>query len=81
MPGDSTFNILLLALGYFIVPFISAFIIHELCKSLYHHIMIIFIDLKSRTNNIILRYLSIYSNVDAFYLNFYCILILYYVYN
>lgn len=32
MPGDSTFNILLLALGYFIVPFISAFIIHELCK-------------------------------------------------
>ena len=79
MPGDSTFNILLLALGYFIVPFISAFIIHELCKSLYHHIMIIFIDLKSLTNNIILRYLSIYSNVDAFYLNFYCILILYYV--
>ena len=32
MPGDSTFNIILLALGYFIVPFISAFIIHELCK-------------------------------------------------
>ena len=55
MPGDSTFNILLLALGYFIVPFISAFIIHELCKSLYHHIMIIFIDLKSLTNNIILK--------------------------
>ena len=70
MPGDSTFNILLLALGYFIVPFISAFIIHELCKSLYHHIMIIFIDLKSLTNNIILRYLSIYSNVDAFLFEF-----------
>ena len=70
MPGDSTFNIILLALGYFIVPFISAFIIHELCKSLYHHIMIIFIDLKSLTNNIILRYLSIYSNVDAFLFEF-----------
>ena len=54
MPGDSTFNIILLALGYFIVPFISAFIIHELCKSLYHLIMIIFIDLKLHINNIIL---------------------------
>ena len=32
MTGDVTMNIILLAFGYFIIPFASAFIIHELCK-------------------------------------------------
>ncbi|HCY7425052.1 TPA: PTS transporter subunit IIC [Staphylococcus aureus] len=32
MSGDPTMNIILLALGYFVVPFVSAFIVHELCK-------------------------------------------------
>ncbi|HDK4313735.1 TPA: PTS transporter subunit IIC [Staphylococcus aureus] len=32
MSGDSTMNIILLALGYFVIPFVSAFIVHELCK-------------------------------------------------
>lgn len=32
MPGDSTMNIILLAIGYFVIPFISGFIVHELCK-------------------------------------------------
>ncbi|MBO1199176.1 PTS transporter subunit IIC [Staphylococcus simiae] len=32
MPGDPTMNIILLAIGYFIIPFISGFIVHELCK-------------------------------------------------
>lgn len=34
MTGDVTMNIILLAFGYFIIPFASAFIIHELCKKL-----------------------------------------------
>lgn len=32
MSGDPTMNIILLALGYFVIPFVSAFIVHELCK-------------------------------------------------
>lgn len=34
MDGDPTVNIVLLILGYFVIPFVSAFIIHELCKKL-----------------------------------------------
>ncbi|HCZ0667397.1 TPA: PTS transporter subunit IIC [Staphylococcus aureus] len=32
MSGDPTMNIILLALGYFVIPFVSAYIVHELCK-------------------------------------------------
>ena len=32
MPGDQMTNIIMLVVGYFIIPFISAFIVHELCK-------------------------------------------------
>lgn len=32
MPGDATMNIVLLLFGYLIIPFVSAFIIHEICK-------------------------------------------------
>ncbi|SCS35638.1 PTS transporter subunit IIC [Staphylococcus caeli] len=32
MDGDPTMNIILLVFGYFIIPFVSAFFVHELCK-------------------------------------------------
>lgn len=32
MEGDSFTNIVLLAFGYFIIPFVSGFIIHQVCK-------------------------------------------------
>ena len=32
MPGDQMTNIIMLVVGYFIIPFISGFIVHELCK-------------------------------------------------
>ncbi|MBF0814313.1 PTS transporter subunit IIC [Staphylococcus xylosus] len=32
MDGDPTTNIILLVFGYFIIPFVSAFFVHELCK-------------------------------------------------
>lgn len=32
MSGDSMTNIILLAIGYFIIPFVSAFFVHMLCK-------------------------------------------------
>ncbi|MBF2757785.1 MULTISPECIES: PTS transporter subunit IIC [unclassified Staphylococcus] len=34
MPGDATMNIILLIFGYLVIPFVSAFIIHEICKKL-----------------------------------------------
>ncbi|PNZ70891.1 PTS transporter subunit IIC [Staphylococcus croceilyticus] len=34
MPGNVTMNIILLTFGYLIIPFVSAFIIHEICKKL-----------------------------------------------
>ena len=36
MSGDTSFNIILLIIGYFVVPFIGAFIIHHLCKRFIH---------------------------------------------
>ena len=32
MSGDPTMNIILLIFGYFIIPFVAAFFVHELCK-------------------------------------------------
>ena len=54
MTGDVTMNIILLAFGYFIIPFASAFIIHELCKNSFLVILTIFIDLKFQSSNICL---------------------------
>ncbi|MCD9076276.1 PTS transporter subunit IIC [Staphylococcus haemolyticus] len=34
MSGDATIIIILLVFGYFVIPFVSAFIIHEICKKL-----------------------------------------------
>ena len=34
LDGDPTMNIILLAFGYFIIPFVVAFIVHGLCKRL-----------------------------------------------
>lgn len=36
MSGDTSFNILLLIIGYFIVPFVGAFFVHQLCKKFIH---------------------------------------------
>ena len=33
MSGDATIIIILLVFGYFVIPFVSAFIIHEICKN------------------------------------------------
>ncbi len=34
MDGDPTMNIILLVFGYFIIPFVSAFFVHEICKKM-----------------------------------------------
>ena len=34
MSGDTTLNIVILVFGYLIIPFVGAFIIHEICKKL-----------------------------------------------
>lgn len=34
MTGDPTMNIILLVFGYLIIPFVSAFFVHELCKKM-----------------------------------------------
>ncbi|MCG7340332.1 PTS sugar transporter subunit IIC [Staphylococcus sp. ACRSN] len=34
MSGDPTINIILLIFGYLIIPFVSAFFVHELCKKM-----------------------------------------------
>lgn len=52
MSGDPTMNIILLALGYFVIPFVSAFIVHELCKNSFLYILMIFINLKFQNNNL-----------------------------
>ena len=36
MAGDQMTNIIMLVAGYFIIPFISAFVVHELCKKFIH---------------------------------------------
>ena len=52
MSGDPTMNIILLALGYFVIPFVSAYIVHELCKNSFLYILMIFINLKFQNNNL-----------------------------
>ncbi|MDT3983558.1 hypothetical protein RPN65_07525, partial [Staphylococcus ureilyticus] len=34
MDGDPNMNIILLVFGYFIIPFVSAFFVHEICKKM-----------------------------------------------
>lgn len=34
MDGDPTMNIILLVFGYFIIPFVAAFFVHEICKKM-----------------------------------------------
>lgn len=36
MSGDTSFNIIMLIIGYFVVPFTGAFIVHHLCKKFIH---------------------------------------------
>ena len=52
MSGDPTMNIILLALGYFVIPFVSVYIVHELCKNSFLYILMIFINLKFQNNNL-----------------------------
>ena len=53
MSGDTSFNIILLIIGYFVVPFIGAFIIHHLCKDLFIHIAMKSINLKYQKNKLL----------------------------